>query len=295
MKGKNCIVTGGNSGIGFETALAFANLGANVIILCRNQEKAEAAIKSIKAKSQNYNVDFILADLSSQKSIGDAAKYILRKFEIIDVLVNNAGTWHSNLVLTEEKIEKQFAVNHIAYFLLTQNLLGALKKSIDARIICVGSDSHFHGKIHFENLSLSKNYKGLKAYAQSKLANVLFVYELDRQLKSREIYNISINCVQPGLVKTDIGLKNSISLHGLAWRIRRMGGVNPAKGAETSIYLASADEPKGQSGKYWDKCNVKSTSKRSYQKEDALKLWDISKDICGIDNYFSTLTKNNHL
>lgn len=295
MKEKNCIVTGGNSGIGFETALAFANFGANVIILSRNQEKAESAIKSIKAKSQNKNVDYILVDLSSQKSIKDAGKYILKEYNKIDVLVNNAGTWFSKLELTEDKIERQFAVNHLAYFLLTHELLEALYNSNDARVICIGSDSHFHGKIHFEDLSLGKKYHGLKAYAQSKLANAMFVYDFDRQLKSRGIHNISINCVQPGLVKTDIGLKHSISLHSIVWRIRRMGGVSPAIGAETSIYLASSNKAKGQSGKYWDKCKVKPSSKRSYNTEDALKLWNISKDLCGIDDYFSPLIKVNHL
>ena len=295
MKGKNCIVTGGNAGIGFETALALANFGANVIILGRNQVKAEAAVESIKTKSQNNNIDYILVDLSSQKSIKDASNYMLREFDKIDVLVNNAGAWFSKLELTEDNVERQFAVNHLAYFLLTHELLGALHNSDDARIICVGSDSHFHGKIHFDDLSLGKKYHGLKAYAQSKLANALFVYELDRQLKSRGIQSISINCVQPGLVKTDIGLKHSISLHSIVWRIRRMGGVSPAKGAETSIYLASSAEAKAQSGKYWDRCKPKSSSKRSYNTEDAQKLWELSKSLCGIDNYFSPLIKENHL
>lgn len=289
MEGKNCIVTGGNSGIGFETALALAMLGANVIILSRSQDKAEAAVKSIKAKSQNNHVDFILADLSSQKSIRDAAKYIRREFDKIDVLVNNAGTWFSSLELTEDGIERQFAVNHMAYFLLTHELLVSLVKSDDARVICVGSDSHFHGKMNFDDLSLGKKYHGIKAYAQSKLANALFVYELDRQLKGRSIHNISINCVQPGLVKTDIGLKHTISLHGLAWRIRRMGGVSPAKGAETSIYLASSNQIKSESGKYWDKCKPKPSSKRSYDTNDAAKLWKICNGLSGISDYFSTL------
>ena len=295
MVGKNCVVTGGNSGIGFETALSLAIHGANVIILSRNQEKAEAAVKSIKAKSQNKNIDFILVDLSSQKSIIDASKYILKEFDTIDVLVNNAGTWFSNLALSEDGVERQFAVNHLAYFLLTHELLKALQKSEDARIICVGSDSHFHGKIHFEDLTLGKRYHGIKAYAQSKLANTLFVYELDRRLKSRGIHNITINCVQPGLVKTDIGLKHSISLHGIAWRIRRMGGVSPTKGAETSIYLASSAEVKGESGKYWDKCKPKPSSKLSYNKEDATKLWGICENLCGIHDYFSPFVKTNHL
>ena len=117
----------------------------------------------------------------------------------------------------------------------------------------------------------------------------MFVYELDRLLKDRNIDNISINCVQPGLVKTDIGLKHTISLHGLAWRIRRMGGVSPAKGAETSIFLACSDEAKGQSGKYWDKCKPKPSSKRSYVQEDATRLWDICSDLCGVKDYFSKI------
>jgi len=295
MEGKNCVVTGGNSGIGFETALALANLGANVIIISRNQDKAQSAVKSIKAKSQNKHIDYILADLSSQKSIKDASKYILKEFDRIDILVNNAGTWLSKLDLTEDNVEKQFAINHLAYFLLTHELLIALKNADDARIICVGSDSHFQGRMHFDDLSLGKRYHGLKAYAQSKLANVLFVYEMDRQLKSRGISNISINCVQPGLVKTDIGLKHTISLHGIIWRIRRMGGVSAAKGAETSIYLASSENIKGESGQYWDKCRSKPSSKQSYNEEDAKQLWEISNALCGIKSFFPALTGGNHL
>ena len=295
MEGKNCVVTGGNAGIGFETALALANLGAKVIIICRNQDKADAAVKSIRAKSQNNDVDYILADLSSQKSIRDACKYVLKGFDCLDVLVNNAGTWLSKLEYTEDKVEKQFAVNHLAYFLMTSELFPALKKSEDARIICVGSDSHFHGKMHFDDISLSKKYHGLRAYAQSKLANVLFTYELDRQLHARGITNITINCVQPGLVKTDIGLKHTISLHGIAWRIRRMGGVSPAKGAETSIFLASSDQVKGESGKYWDKCEKKPSSKRSYIEKDAQRLWEMSKEMCGIKHVIPPSIAENHL
>lgn len=292
MVGKNCIVTGGNSGIGYETALALAGLGANVIILSRSLKKAEVATKSIRAKTQNNNIDFVLVDLSSQKSIRDSAKYILKEFDHIDVLINNAGTWFSKLELTEDGIERQFAVNHLAYFLLTHELLGALNKSLDARIICVGSDSHFHGKINFQDLTLGKKYHGIKAYAQSKLANMLFVYEMHRYLNVKWISHISINCVQPGLVKTDIGLKHSISLHGIVWKLRRMGGVSPVKGAETSIYLASSEEVKGQSGQYWDKCKPKSSSKRSYFTNDAVLLWDTCKNLCGIDDYFSSIVNS---
>ncbi len=289
MTGKNCVVTGGNAGIGYETALALAAKGANVTIISRNQEKAESALAKIREITGNENLDYVLADLSSQKSIRDAAKYILKSFPTVDVLVNNAGTWLSKLELTEDGVEKLFAVNHMAYFQLTHELLGALAKSTEARVVCVGSDSHFHGKMHFDDLSLGKNYHGLKAYAQSKLANALFVYELDRQLKKRKLDNISINCVQPGLVKTDIGLKHTISLHGIIWRLRRMGGVSPAEGAATSIFLASSEEVRGISGKYWDKCKQKPSSPQSYNEADAIRLWDMCLAMCQIEDYFSAV------
>jgi len=295
MKDKNCVVTGGNSGIGYETALSLANLGANVIIVSRSADNAEQAVKSIKAKSQNNNVDFVLADLSSQKSIRDACKYILREFPTVDVLVNNAGTWVSNQEFTEEKIERQFAVNHLAYFLMTHELLPGLTKSSEGRIICVGSDSHFKAKINFDDFSLGKKYHGLRAYAQSKLANVMFTYAFNRKCKEKGINNLSIYCVQPGLVKTDIGMKHTISLHGFAWRIRRLGGVTPAEGAKTSIYLASSEDVEGQSGLYWDKCKSKKSSKESYDQEKADRLWDKSKELCGISDYFSPLAKVSHL
>ena len=283
------MVTGGNSGIGYQTARALADAGARVIIVSRNPEKAAGAVEAIKRDTGNGKVQYILADLSSQKSIRAASAQILEEFKSLDVLVNNAGTWFSKLGFTRDGIERQFAVNHLAYFLLTQQLLGALNKVSEGRIICVGSDSHFHGKLHFDDLSLRQNYHGLRAYAQSKLANVMFVYELDRRLKERGIRNISVNCVQPGLVKTDIGLKHTISFHALAWRLRRLGGVSPEKGAETSIYLAKDEGAKGLSGRYWDKCRPKPSSRNSYIQEDASRLWEVSESLCHITDYFEAL------
>jgi NAD(P)-dependent dehydrogenase (short-subunit alcohol dehydrogenase family) len=289
MKGKNCVVTGGNSGIGFETARALAEAGANVKIVSRNPEKAEAAVKSIRIKAPDTHIDYVLADLSSQKNIYTAAREVLKDFGNIDILVNNAGAWFSKMELTEDGIEKQFAVNHLAYFLLTKELMGGLAASQDGRVICVGSDSHFHGKIHFSDVSLRSNYHGLKAYAQSKLANVMFVYELDRRLKEKGLGNINVNCVQPGRVNTDIGLKHTISFHSLAWRIRRLGGLSPSAGAATSIFLATEEKVKGLSGKYWDKCRPKPSSPGSYVAEDARRLWEISESLCGIEDYFEGL------
>ena len=289
MKGKNCIITGGNSGIGYQTALALAVAGANVLIVCRNREKAETAVAQIKEKSRNNMVSYALADLSSLDAVRLLARDILKEFTTLDVLVNNAGICLSNRELTPDGNECHFAVNYLAQFLLTHELLGALNASSDGRIICVSSDSHFYGKMHFDDLSLETNYHELRAYAQSKLALVLFVYELDRRLRELGIKNISVNCVQPGLVKTDIGFKHTSPFHSLAWRIRRMGGVSPQKGAETSIFLATSPEVKGQSGKYWDKCQPKPSSGKSYDQAEASRLWEVSMSLCRIDNYFDTL------
>ena len=231
MKDKICVVTGGTSGIGFETAKALASKGANVTIIARNPEKAHDAVESIRKTSGNENVAFVIADLGKQNEIREAAAEILKKHQQIDVLVNNAGAWFSKMILTRDGVESQFAINHLAYFLLTQLLLPALVKSGNGRIVNVSSDSHFKGKIHFDDLSLEKNYHGLRAYAQSKLANVLFTYELDRQLKAKNL-PVTVNALQPGLVKTDIGVKHTISLHSLAWKIRRLGGVTPEEGAD---------------------------------------------------------------
>ena len=283
MKGKKCIVTGGNSGIGFETAKALAEKGAAVTIVCRNPDKGQKAVNEINSAINNDAVTLQIADMASQYSIREAAAAIKAKWPVVDVLVNNAGTWFSKRQMTADGVETQFAVNHLAYFLFSRELLPSLGKSGEARIVNVASDSHFHGKMHFDDLSLEKKYHGLRAYAQSKLANVMFTYEFARR---NPHHTISIYAVQPGLVKTDIGLKHTFSIHGLAWKIRRMAGVTPAEGAATSIYLASSPEVAGETGKYWDKCRPKPSSKASYVKEDSARLWDLSCRLCNIDGYF---------
>src|SRR5690554_4281225 len=243
---KICLITGANAGIGFETAKSLCAKGATSILVCRSEEKALTAIEKIKQDLPDAKVDFAVADLSSQAQVRQLAASMLSKYDKIDVLVNNAGSWFSDFQLTEDRSERQWAINHLAPFLLTHLLLPALKKSEDPRVINVSSDSHFHGKIHFKDVNLERNYHGLRAYAQSKLANVLFTFEFER----RKNFPIIINAVQPGLVKTDIGLKNTISFHGLMWKLRRLTGVSPEKGAATSIYLASSEEIRGVSGKY---------------------------------------------
>ncbi|WP_114749333.1 SDR family oxidoreductase [Pleomorphovibrio marinus] len=282
---KICIITGANSGIGYETTKLMCAEGVTTILVCRSQEKAEKAIERIKQDIPDAKAEFAIADLSSQKQIGAMARDLLKRYPKIDVLINNAGSWYSDFDLTEDRFERQWAINHLSYFLFTHLMLTALQKSDDPRIINVSSDSHFQGKIHFKDVSLRKNYHGLRAYAQSKLANVLFTLEFERK-KPSGFEHISINAVQPGLVKTDIGLKHSISFHGLMWKIRRWLGVSPEKGAATSVYLAISEEVKGVSGKYWDKCKPKPPSKKAEDKEDAHKLWQLSLEMCAIRSFF---------
>jgi NAD(P)-dependent dehydrogenase (short-subunit alcohol dehydrogenase family) len=222
-------------------------------------------------------------DLCSQKQIRTIGNKIRQEFSTIDVLINNAAQWNSRYELTEDGIEKQFAVNHLAYFLLTHLLYPSIVNSSDARIINIGSDSHRYGKINFENLNLKNEYHGLKAYGQAKLANLLFSYQLHR-IKAEK--NISIYCVQPGLVKTDIGIKHTSFLHSLAWKLRRLTGITTEKAASNIVYLATSSDVAGRSGFYWDNRNPKVSSSASQSREDAEKLWQMSEKLCGIKNYF---------
>ncbi|SDL03702.1 NAD(P)-dependent dehydrogenase, short-chain alcohol dehydrogenase family [Catalinimonas alkaloidigena] len=290
MEGKVCVVTGANTGIGYETAKALAAKGASVILVCRTTEKGQRTVDRIREATGSTKVTAVAADLAVQDQIRKAAAAIRVQHPRIDVLVNNAGIWLSDLRLTKEGVETQFAVNHLAYFLLTHELLPALSRSDDGRIVCVSSDSHFQTHIHFDDLNLTHRYHGLRAYAQSKRANVLFVRELNRRLRARGMNQLTINAVQPGLVKTDIGVKHTISLHSLAWKVRRAGGVTPAEGARTNIFLASSPVVQGVSGQYWDKCVPKRSARETYDPETARRLWDICEKLTDITDYFEGVT-----
>ena len=283
MKNKIAVVTGANSGLGFETAKALATQGARVILLSRSADKGQEALDKIFAATQNDQLELLTVDLASQASIRETGKLILDKYPVIDTLVNNAGTWISQHSLTEDGVETMFAVNHLAYVLMSHVLYPAIRKAEDGRIVCVASDSHFQFKVNYADLNLTNKYHGLRAYAQSKGANVMFVSELH---KRKQEENVSSYAIQPGLVKTDIGVKRTNWLHALAWKIRRSGGVSPAEGALCQIFCASAAEAKGQSGLYWDKCKPKPSAKYTYIEEDRAQLWDQCLEMCKIDSFF---------
>lgn len=283
MKNKVAVVTGANSGLGFETAKALAAQGARVVLLSRSADKGQEALDKIFAATQNDQLELLTVDLSSQASIRETGQKILYKHPVIDTLVNNAGTWISEFSLTEDGVETMFAVNHLAYVLMSHVLYPAIRKAEDGRIVCVASDSHFQFKVNYEDLNLTNKYHGLRAYAQSKGANVMFVSELD---KRKPDGNVSSYAIQPGLVKTDIGVKRTNWLHSLAWKIRRSGGVSPAEGARCQVFCASAAEAKGQSGLYWDKCKPKPSAKYTYIEADRAQLWDTCLELCKIESFF---------
>ena len=286
MINKICVVTGANAGLGFETAKAFAVQKAEVIMICRSKSKGEAAQQKIMDYTGNSRIHLVIMDLSSQKEIRDGAVNITQRWPQIDILVNNAAMILSHFALTEDRIEMQFAVNHLAYFLLTHCLMNCLKSSPQARIVNVSSGNHRRGKIHFDDLNLSKNYHVLKAYNQSKLANILFTYEMHRRLLKNGITNITVNCVDPGTNITDIGIKDTKFLHALAWRIRRSVAKDPADGANCQVYVASSSNLENTSGKFWYRSRPILSARHSYKENTARQLWDISERLCKIDDFF---------
>ncbi len=276
MTGKICLVTGANSGIGLVTAQGLADRGATVVMVCRDRKRGEAALTEIKARSGSSAIDLMLCDLASQKSIREFAEEFKRTHDRLDVLVNNAGVYSRNRTLVEGNLETTFAVNHLAYFLLTNLLLDVIERSATARIINVSSAAHTYGRIDFDDLQGEKNYSGWRAYANSKLANILFTYELARRLSSTRV---TANCLHPGAVATNIFR----ALPKFVEAIIKLMTLSPEKGAETSIHLAASPSASGVTGKYFIKKTETRSSPESYNEDTARKLWAVSAQLTGLD------------
>ncbi len=280
MQNKNVLITGGNAGIGLATAINLAKKGANIFIVSRSEEKAKEAVQKINAESGNKNAKYFLADLSSQKSIRALAEAVKKEITVLDVLINNAGGVFPDFKLSEDGFEMTIATNHFAYFLLTNLLLDLIKKSDYARIVNVSSGSHYKGKIDFASFTENKGYFILKAYEQSKLANVLFTQELAERLAAT---NVTVNALHPGFVKTDIGKKGTQWYANLFWTISsNLTAISVEDGAKTSIHLASSDAVKNVSGKYFDKCKEKAPAKLANDKALQKQLWAESERLCAI-------------
>ncbi len=276
MQNKICIITGANSGIGKATAIELAKMNATIVMLCRNKERGESAQNEIIEITGNENIDLFLCDLSSQKEIRNFVNEFRSKYDKLHVLINNAGVMLSKKVYSVDGFEMNFAVNHLAPFLLTNLLLGVLKKSAPSRIINVGSAAHRMGKIDFEDLQ-RENKKGrfMGLYGSSKLAMTLVSYELSRKLEGS---NVTVNVVHPGLINTNLGRDRSSTSKGFAKKFFK----SPEIGAETSIFLATSPEVEGITGKYFTKKKTKPSSKESYNEEYAKRLWEISLEMTNL-------------
>ena len=278
MNGKICMVTGATSGIGLVTARELARQGAQVTLVSRSPERCQAAAESIRQETGNPEVDFIAADLSSLVEIRRTAQEFLKRQRRLDVLVNNAGGFFWRRAETADGLERTFALNHLNYFLLTNLLLETLKASAPARIVSVSSDAHRGARIDFDNLQNKHKYAGFRAYAQSKLMNVLFTYELRRRLENS---GVTANALHPGFVATGFA-KNNGFLFRLFMPLAQLNALSPEEGARTSIYLASSPEVEGVSGKYFTKQQAVQSDPASYDEQTARQLWELSLELTNL-------------
>jgi len=275
MNGKVCLVTGATDGIGKVSARVLAELGAKVIIVGRNPEKSAFVLAELRSISGNKNIDLLMADLAVMQEVRDLAEQVISRYDRLDVLLNNAGGYFTKHKITSDGLEMTFALNHMSYFLLTNKLMELLKYSAPARIVNVSSDAHYGVDMEFENLNGEQEYKAWKAYQKSKLANVLFTYELLKKVPG----NITVNCLHPGFVATNFGHNNGGFFGPVLKIAQRISAIDPEEGAKTSIFLCSAPEVKGVSGKYFYKCQPKTSSRESRNMDTGKRLWQISSDI----------------
>jgi NAD(P)-dependent dehydrogenase (short-subunit alcohol dehydrogenase family) len=275
MSGKVCIVTGANSGIGKETALGLAKLGGTVVMVCRDHPRGEVAQRQIRKESSNDRVELMLCDLASQNSIREFSAEFKQRYDRLDVLVNNAGVFLRERSLTEDGIESTFAINHLGYFMVTSLLLDLLKKSAPSRIVNVASTAHRYGKLDIGAWVTGRDYSSFGAYANSKLANVLFTYELARRLEGT---GATANCLHPGAVGTNLFRP----LPGFVQALIKLVTIGPKRGAVTPIYLASSPEVEGVTGKYFVRCASVKSSEASYDEEAARRLWEVSEELTGL-------------
>jgi NAD(P)-dependent dehydrogenase (short-subunit alcohol dehydrogenase family) len=275
LHGKVCLVTGSSSGIGKATARGLASLGATVVLACRDAGRGEAARQEVVRESYNQDVSVGLVDLASFESVRSFADDFRQKFSQLDVLVNNAGIYASKRVVTADGFEATFAINHLAHFLLTNLLLDLLKASAPSRIVNVSSEAHSGGHINFNDLQGERKYSGWKSYPQSKLANVLFTYELARRLEGT---GVTVNCVHPGTVRTNFA-RNNGGFTGLMVKVFAPLMLSPEQGAKTVVWLASSPEVEHSTGKYFAKQSEMKSSKESYDLEVARHLWEVSGEL----------------
>ncbi|ETX01534.1 MAG: short-chain dehydrogenase [Candidatus Entotheonella factor] len=273
MQGKVCLITGATSGIGFVTAQALAQQGAQVVLVGRDATRGATSVEQIKHATGNDAIDLLLADLSSQADIAKLAGTFQSRYERLDVLVNNAGAIFTERQVSLDGFEMTFALNHLGYFLLTHLLLDMLKASAPCRIVNVASSAHRSGRIHLDDLQGERTFGAWRAYCQSKLANIMFTYELANRLQDTRV---TANTLHPGFVATRFG-HNNAGFKAQFLRAAQMLAISSEKGAETMIYLSSSPEVEGVSGKYFVNQRDVRSSSQSYDAATTQALWHVSE------------------
>ena len=278
--GKVCVVTGSNSGIGRETAEALASMGARVVMVTRSREKGSEAREAIIRATGNREVDLLICDLSIMSQVESLAEEITENYSLLDVLINNAGAVFSKRTVTLEGFERSFAVNYLAPFKLTHQLIPILKNSAPSRVINLSSGLHKRAHIDLEDLQSTKHYEGMKAYQNSKLMVLLFTYELARRLTGT---SITVNAVQPGFVATNLGRNSGSLVSSIMFRLVRPLQISPKEGAQTSIYAATAPELDGITGKCFAKSAEVKTSPESYDEDLQKRLYEKTLSLLNIE------------
>ena len=274
MEGKQILITGATSGIGEAAARALAKMGGSLLLVGRHSDRCQASVDRIRRESGNPRIDFLLADLSSQKEVRRLAEEYRRRYPRLEVLINNAGGIFLKREVSADGIEMTFALNHLAYFLLTNLLLDLLKSSAPSRIVNVSSAAHMGSRLDLQN----PGAHGWSGYCQSKLANLLFTYELARRLKGT---GVTVNALHPGLVASNFG-SNNRGIYRLIKPLINCLSISNERGARTSVYLASSPEVERSSGKYFVREKEERSSPASYDLEAASRLWRLSLQMTGL-------------
>lgn len=278
MTGKTCLVTGGTAGIGYVVARGLAEKGAEVVIVGRDAERGASAAAMIRQSTGNDAIEYISADLSEQSGVRIVASILKRRRDRLDVLINNAGGLFGRRRVSPDGVEMTFALNHLNYFLLTHLLLPMLQAAAPARIVNVASQAHRDVTLDFDDLQGEERYDRWIAYKRSKLANIMFTYELARRIDGG---GVTVNALHPGFVATDIGARHGF-VPTLAWRIGCLFAISPERGGRTPLHLATDSRLEGVSGKYFIDCAPMQSSPQSYDTAAQARLWDVSLNLTGL-------------